>query len=485
MVFLNIIGCLFFSFSFAETPAKLTKRLAQETAALQHAQWSVYAIYADNGEVIIDYQSNVSLAPASGLKLVTTAAALLELGEDFRFKTEVGYRGTLQRRDLLEGDLVIIGGGDPVLGSDWLPSAIQMDSLKALLLKKVKEAGIRTVKGDVVIDVSVFDDQVIPNDWMWTDIGNYYGAGIWGLNIANNLYHITFKLGPAVGYPAPVINISPKIPGLSFVNHMKTGPEGSGDQGYVYCPPRGNIAYLRGTVPLGFEEFTIRGSMPNPPEWFGHWLKEALILSGIDVQGTVSVVWDPVNKKDFKSLTTIFSPPLKEIIAVTNKRSVNLFAEVLLKMTALQRTGESSTAVGTKVIEDIFEERGIDLSGFRIHDGSGLSRTNMVRTQHFAHILAYMSTTPLADVYIESFSLCGSDEEPAWLKNFGKDTAVEKNARIKTGYIEGVRSHSGYVTSKSGRLITFSMICNNFTTSTTPINNLHEKIIIALAEGNY
>lgn len=470
------------SLSFGETPAELTERLACETEALRHAQWSVYAMYADNGDVIIDHHSDMSLASASGLKLVTTAAALLELGENYQFKTELGYRGEINWRGMLEGDLLVIGGGDPVLGSDWLTSAIQMDSLKTMLVKAVKKAGIQTVKGDLVVDVSLFDDQVLPDDWVWTDIGNYYGAGVWGLNIANNLYHLTFQPGKKAGDPAPVIKIAPKIPGLSFVNHMKTGPEGSGDQGYIFCPPRANTAYLRGTVPTGFDDFTIRGSIPNPPEWMGLWLKEVLMREGIEVRGKVAVTWNPENRSEYHSLLTILSPPLREIIEVTNKRSVNLFTEVLLKMTALHHSGESSTTAGTRVVREIFTERGLDLEGFRMKDGSGLSRSNMVRTSHFAQILAYMSKTPVAQTYMESFSLCGSDEEPGWLTRFGQGTPVEMNARIKTGYIEAVRSHSGYITTRSGRLVTFSMMCNNFTSSTGPINNVHEKIVIALAE---
>jgi D-alanyl-D-alanine carboxypeptidase/D-alanyl-D-alanine-endopeptidase (penicillin-binding protein 4) len=470
------------SLVLGETPAELTERLAQETPALKHAQWSVYAIYADNGQVIIDHHSDESLASASGLKLVTTAAALLELGEDFQFKTELAYRGDMNWRGVLKGDLIVIGGGDPVLGSDWLETAIQMDSLKILLVQAVKKAGIQSVRGDLILDISIFDDQVIPDDWVWTDIGNYYGAGVWGLNISNNLYHLTFRPGEKAGDPARVIGLSPQIPGLSFVNHMKTGPEGSGDQGYIYCPPRGKTAFLRGTVPAGFEDFTIRGSIPNPPEWMGYWLQEALMRAGIEIRGKVHVTSSPVDRDKFHSLLIIPSPPLREIIEVTNKRSVNLFTEVLLKMTALHHSGKSSTAEGTRVVRDIFTERGLILDGFRMKDGSGLSRTNMVRTSHFAHILAYMSQTPLSQTYMESFSLCGSDEEPGWLKNFGRGTPVEMNARIKTGYIEAVRSHSGYVKSRSGRLITFSMMCNNFTSPTGPINDVHEKIIIALSE---
>jgi len=478
-----LLGFLILAISIqAETPETLTKRLESETPELAHAQWSVYAMYADNGEVIIDHNSQMSLSSASGLKLVTTAAALLELGEDFQFETTLGYTGSVSRRGILDGDLVLIGGGDPVLGSDWLPEAIQMDSLKNLLVSAVKKAGIRTVRGNLVIDVSVFDDQVLPTDWPWIDIGNYYGAAVWGLNINNNLYHLTFFPGKKAGDPAPVKKIEPKVPGLTFINHMKTGPEGSGDQGYIYCPPRGKTAYLRGTVPAGFEEFTIRGSIPNPPEWGANWLKEALAEHGIDLRGNILVMNTPGDKSVMNELLKIQSPPLRNIVSVTNKRSVNMFTEVLVKTIALHRTQNSSTATGTREIKTMFETLGLDMKGFDIKDGSGLSRSNMVRTVHFAQILAYMYKTPLANIYINSFSLCGSEEEPGWLRNFGKGTAVENNARIKTGYIENVRSHSGFVLTRSGRMITFAMICNNFTSSTRPINEIHEKIVIALAE---
>ncbi len=481
-ILMGIVG-LIITFLQAETPDALTRRLERETPELAHAQWSVYAMYADNGDVIIDHNSQMSLAAASGLKIVTTAAALLELGEDFQFETILEYTGTINRRGILDGDLFLTGGGDPVLGSDWLPEAIQMDSLKKLLVSAVKKAGIQIVRGNLVVDVSIFDDQVLPTDWPWIDMGNYYGAGVWGLNIYNNLYHLTFAPGKKAGDPARVIKILPEVPGLTFINHMKTGPEGSGDQGYIYCPPRGKTAYLRGTVPAGFEEFTIRGSIPNPPEWAAHWLKEALTEQGIDIRGIIRVDDSSVDRSERVELLKIQSPPLKNIVSVTNKRSVNMFTEVLLKMTALHRTQNSSTVTGTREIKKLFESLGLDLDGFDIKDGSGLSRSNMVRTVHFAQVLAYMYNSPLADTYIRSFSLCGSEEEPGWLRNFGKGTAVENNARIKTGYIENVRAHTGYVLDRSGRMITFAMICNNFTSSTRPVNEIHEKIVVALAES--
>jgi D-alanyl-D-alanine carboxypeptidase/D-alanyl-D-alanine-endopeptidase (penicillin-binding protein 4) len=172
---------------------------------------------------------------------------------------------------------------------------------------------------------------------------------------------------------------------------------------------------------------------------------------------------------------------LTEIIKVTNKQSINLYAELLVKMIARKGTGFGSTKRGIPIIENTLNSLGIDTEGFSLFDGSGLSRNTMVTTKICAKFLSAMVKQKTFETFYNSLSVAGDPKERGHVKKFGVGTPLAFNARVKTGYINGVRSHSGYVRSRSGRLISFSLICNNFSSSTKIIDTIHESLLVKLA----
>ena len=187
------------------------------------------------------------------------------------------------------------------------------------------------------------------------------------------------------------------------------------------------------------------------------------------------------NYDDRKIIHITYSPPLGKIIEITNKLSVNLYTEQLLKTVGYFEKGEGSWKAGIEIISDFFKKHRVDVSGLSLQDGSGLSRTNQVTTKILSKLLSIMSKQKNFDIYYNSFSTVGDTTDVGYLKEFGLNSNVQNNARIKTGYINGVRSHSGYVHSKSGKLITFSLIVNNYNCSVSDINKLHEKVVKSLA----
>lgn len=456
----------------------------QKSYPLRHAQWSVYAEYVDTGQPIISYHSSESLAPGSGLKLYTTSIALNLLGADYHFKTRLYYNGHISKDSVLHGNIYIRGGGDPTLGSNQVQGSLPLDSLMISWVNAVKNTGIKKIDGSIIADNTLFNSQSVPNYWEYMDIGNYYGAGVNALSIHDNLYKLYFKPGKVVGEKAEVLRMDPVIPGLHFINHMKTGYRGSGDQGYIYCAPLQFEATLRGTVPAGKPEFSIKGSIPNPPlfaaQIFAKWLKS----SGINVSGKSHLLKKHRDYDKNKLITTTLSPPLKNIIYITNKKSDNLYAETLLKDIALKETGASTTKSGTKFILRYLTDENISTAGLKLYDGCGLSRTDAVTTKSVVQLLTFMAKRLNFHYLYHSLAVAGDKEDIGYFRDFGAHTILADNARIKSGLLTGVRSHSGYLRDKSGRLIAFSMIANNFMGSYLRIDQIHKKIMLALANLN-
>ncbi|HEX7584474.1 MAG TPA: D-alanyl-D-alanine carboxypeptidase, partial [Prolixibacteraceae bacterium] len=230
----------------------------QTTPGLANA--SVCMAVSDNqtGEMLIKSEPQLSLVPASILKVVTTATALEVFGPDFRFTTTLSYSGII-RNDTLFGDLQIIGGGDPTLGSMYFPenNHFQKDWIKAIQDKKIS-----VVTGNLVADATIYESQMIPDTWAWEDIGNYYGAGASGISVYDNLYEIHLSSENADGKPTKIIGIHPEIPNLELQNEVLSSDLNS-DQAYVFGSPLENKRIIRGTIPKNKTDFVIKASVPD------------------------------------------------------------------------------------------------------------------------------------------------------------------------------------------------------------------------------
>lgn len=461
----------------------LDKKLIEfeNSNALKHAQWGVYAEYVNSGAEIISLNSEKSLAPASGLKVFTTASALNYLGENYRFETNIYYDGKITSNGILNGNIYIVGGGDPTLGSDFVKSSLPLDSLMLQWTLALKQKGIKEINGSILADNFLFDNQTVPDYWPYIDIGNYYGAGPNALTINDNLYYLFFKPSKIVGEEAKVLRTVPEIPGLIFINYVRTGSAGSGDNGYIYCAPEQFTAVLRGTIPAGVNEFSIKGSIPDPPLFTAQYFASFLRKNNIEISGNAAKLESPKSYEESKLITQTISPLLKEIIYMTNKKSFNLYTEQLLKTIALEKTGTGSTENGINVITSFLDSIGISTEALNLFDGSGLSRTDMITAKMMVKILSFISNQKYFETFYNSLPIAGDPSDISSFKRFGANTLIEKNAHIKDGFITGVRSHSGYLKNKSGELIAFSFIANNYSGRTSEINNIHKELMIMLA----
>jgi len=480
------IFVLLHTISTAQDLSSLNKLVEkyQNSKLLKNSMWSLHARYLDSGKEILDQNSNISVAPASNMKLFTSSAALEILGEDHRFITKLYYDGTIDISGSLNGNIYIVGGGDPSLGYDLVKGSLPLDELMLSWVKAINEKGIKKINGDIIADALLYEAKPIPDMWDWIDIGNYYGTSSTALTINNNLYFLYFKPSDKVDETAEVLRMKPNIPGLIFTNYMKTGAKGSGDNGYIYCAPFQYNATLRGTIPTGTNEFSIKGAIPDPPLFAAQELVRTLSENDITVKGKSAKILAAKKYDKTKLISETISPPLKDIVYIVNKRSDNLYTEMLLKAVGLKAKGKGDIESGTDAVKEFLQKNGIDSNGLLMYDGCGLSRSDAITTKMMVDLLEMITKKKYFDSFYNSLAVVGDPADIGFFKSMGRGTAIEKNAHIKSGVITGVRAYSGYLKDRKGRTIVFSLIANNFNGEGSDVSFVHKKIMIELAKLN-
>ena len=440
---------------------------------LKHATIGVYLEDAATGEMLGSFNPHLSLAPASTLKLVTTATALEVLGPDYRFSTRLALSGTV-RNDTLAGDLVIVGGGDPALGSKYFAEHYLKDYFLKTWVDSLYACNIRYIRGNIIPDASIYDDQTIPPTWIWEDMGNYYGAGVSGLSFCDNLCEIHLWSSPAAGRPTRILSVNPVIPGVTFDNRVVSSDD-QRDQAYVFGSPFDSQRVIRGTIPKGKKDFVIRASVPNPAQLLAGEFRNLARTRGIKIGGQIS--GDKTRSyKSMVTLATTFSPPLKDLISVTNHESVNLFAEHLLKHLAYVETGAGTTPEGIRVVTDFWKNKGIDTEGLFLCDGSGLSRLNALTGKQMVQVLAYMKKSRNGDVFFHSIPAVPDGT----LYSFNPQHFPEKCLRAKSGSMTRIRCYAGLLRTASGREVLFDIALNNFACSQNEAIDAIEKLLVSM-----
>ncbi|HEY5234818.1 MAG TPA: D-alanyl-D-alanine carboxypeptidase/D-alanyl-D-alanine-endopeptidase [Rhabdochlamydiaceae bacterium] len=384
-----------------------------------HASVSAYAVNTKTGEVVMDENSDKSLMPASCVKAITTAAALQILGTEMRFQTDLEYDGIIDSSGTLHGNLYIRGGGDPCLGSDRIEGCLSWNEQIDAWVGAVQKFGIKKIEGQVIADSTRWEKALAAPSWIWEDLGNYYGAGACALTFHENLYTLTFKPGKE-GEKTAILRQDPPVAGLILENEVTTGPVGSGDQACIYGSEYSMVQHVRGTVPAGVEEFSIKGAIPDPANFCRHLLLKALETKGI---ATLQQKMDGGKRTVFH---TTYSPTVGEIVYWTNQKSINLYAEHLLKKMGEVVFKEGSTKAGIKAVTDFWKSKKIDLEGFNMADGSGLSRKNLMTSKQFVSILSQVKNTDVFPIFMQSLP------------------QVSDHVKAKDGSMSLVRGYVGY-----------------------------------------
>ncbi len=476
-IVLSFVALPFFSQNLDDFMTELKKG-----SELQNASISLCAMDAKTGSVVCEYNGKTSLTPASTMKIVTTASAFQLLGKDFRFETVLQHSGTFDKTTgVLDGDLIIKGSGDPSLNSEYFRKPEDTFHVANKWASILKDKGIKKITGQIVLDVSCFEED-IPGTWVWGDLGNYFGAAPHGLSYNDNKFYIVFKAAAKAGDSVCVKCTVPCIDGLCFQNSVKAG--GSEDNAIVYRAPFSNNVTIHGTLPASSKTQSIEASLPDPSLLLAKHLQTALTTAGIELKNTATQKLTAYNRKQYTSsrshLYTYRSPTLEKIIYFTTLHSNNMYAESIFKTMALKKGGWGSTWQGMTTVNNHLKSKGFDMSGLFINDGSGLSRSNAVTSEHLSKILQMMyADSSVKAPFYNSLPIAGVSGS---LRSLGKGTALENNFRAKSGYITRVRSYAGYMKAKSGKDICVSLIINNFNGSPTDTKKKMEEIFLKVYE---
>jgi D-alanyl-D-alanine carboxypeptidase/D-alanyl-D-alanine-endopeptidase (penicillin-binding protein 4) len=445
---------------------------------LKYAGITFCVIDVEKNTIVSQFNPDMALIPASSMKVITTSTALAVLGADYQFRTLLQMDGYIEN-GVLRGNIYIKGGGDPCLGSPIMSGVPNTESLMATWVAAIKKAGIQRVEGAIIGDDSHFDSNIVPYTWQWGDMGNYYGAGIYGLNINDNLYNVFFQQQRTEGELSSIKRVQPAMPYLKFTNEVAFAGKGTGDNAYILASPYANEITIRGTIPVGTGEFLVRGAMPNPPFYAAYTLQTALQSSGVVVTQPAQALSKASNTAR-QTFHTYLSPPLLDIVKHTNEDSRNMYCEAFLKAIGLKSKGKPTMEMGLAAITEFWTARGVDMNGFFISDGSGLSARNNISARTFAQIMrkAYLDKAAFANFY-DQLAIAGAT---GTLANIGKRSAAANNIRAKSGSINRVRSYTGYATTRGGRLLSFCIIVNNYSCSGGAMRSKLEELMIQIAE---
>lgn len=427
---------VFFAQNVAQKLEVATKNLLSSAPAFS-ANLSVY-ISDESGNFIYEYQGNQGLSTASTQKIFTAAAALETLGKNYQFTTTSSYSGSISGGNLA-GNLYINSNGDPTLGS-WRYEGYKPENFKQKLLQALQEKNISKISGDLIIDDSYFDFQSTPGGWPWNDMGNYYGAGVFGVNWRENQFDINMNGKEMKGF-----NV--ELPNLKWVNNLKTG--GSSDQSLIYTAPYSDVALISGTLPL--KNMTVSGATPNPPLVFGTEIKGWLKNAGIDFKGNISSTSmqlmngvKPQNPSKNTIILEYKSPTLDKIIYWFMRKSINFYGETLIKTLGKEKKNEGSFEAGVSYLKEFWKNKGINPAMINFADGSGLSPQNYVSAR------------------AEVQSLLWSRKQ-SWFSEFFEGFPTQGNGmKMKSGTMKDTKSFAGFHTSSEGKKYVFAIIINNY-----------------------
>uniref|UniRef100_UPI0025C67E99 D-alanyl-D-alanine carboxypeptidase/D-alanyl-D-alanine endopeptidase n=1 Tax=Chryseobacterium sp. TaxID=1871047 RepID=UPI0025C67E99 len=410
---------------------------------LKNASWGFVVYDPKTKKIISSYNENTPLVPASTTKLLTTETAMNMLGENYRWMTQLEYSGTVDENGVLNGNLYIVGSGDPSLGTNKA-GALSYREIVSDFMSGISQEGIKKVNGDIIIQTALFKGNIsrLPENVVWMESGNYY------LPVGT-----TREINPANEKL-----ITKKLSNLSA------------DKRYFYISPYANqMVYADKYEGAG----NLTTTLPAAPSYLANTLKATMAKSGMTVTGKVIPKMTDSSPESRKMLSVYKSPTLADIIYYTNQRSDNSLAEALLKTVGFQKLGDQTTESGKIVVTNHLREVAFDLNGLNYMDGSGLSRNNLVTPISQVKFLTSLMDEKYYKTYFSSLPVGG---QSGTLKRM---FIGEGNGRIfaKTGTLNKVKTLAGYMKTNSGRTLVFSLLVNNYSGSVDMVKKRMEMIL--------
>ncbi len=458
-----------------------------ERAPFNRASWGLLVV-TDDGRTVYQHDPDRLFIPASTLKLAVAAAASVLLPPEFRITTAAYGTGPLTD-GTLQGDLVIYGRGDPSFGAhcygaDTLAAGVcdslwtRMDAFADSLVAH----GLRAVNGAIVGDGSYFEPTLVHPEWESYDLNWWYAAPVSGLGFNDNSVNITWKPGGRVGAPADVA-FQPDLANFTFENRSRTGPPDARRTLDFFRQPDTPFIWAAGVVPLGAAGRTEYFALPHPNMYFVRALRTVLQDRGVSVAGPTLATTDSTSYRAARQgppLAAVASRPVSELIYPLLNESHNWFAEMLLKLLGKRLGAGGSWDAGTAVVgRFLTDSLGVDSTAFELHDGSGLSRSNLISPRAIVAILRYMRHDPNNAGFLGALPRPGNGT----LSDRLLCTPVDGRLEAKTGSLQEVNALAGYLERPKGGPYIFDIVTNNHTASYASGVAQIDSLVLALAGG--
>jgi len=437
---------------------------------LENANISLLVKDLRTGETLYKFRPKSLTTPASTMKLVTTSTVLELFGPEYRFETKLMIDGNVTKDSVLNGNLYVVGGGDPTLGSEKLGEK----DFFPKWIRAVRNAGIKKISGRVIADESFFESQVVNPKWTWEDMGNYYAPAIHGISYVDNTYRMVFRSNK-IGTTPDILRVEPEVPGLEVDNHLKSTTIGH-DAAYFYGAPYSFDRSVYGEIPANKIEFTVKGDLPNPALLLAQHFHAKLIESGLSINGFPIVRVAPINGS--KIIYTHLSPPLRDIITETNVKSNNHFAEYLFKFISTKNGNVGATKEAIAAIRSYWKSKALPVDQLMQYDGCGLSPCDVISANFYVELLTYMrNKSPYSSDFYNSLPITGGR---GTLSELLVNTPLQGKIHAKSGTIDNVKCYAGYMEIKN-RTLVFALMVNNPDGTTHEVVSKMEKFFLDIA----
>jgi serine-type D-Ala-D-Ala carboxypeptidase/endopeptidase (penicillin-binding protein 4) len=461
---------------------------ALSAAGPDKGAWGVLVTDAVTGESLYARNADGYFMPASNAKLFTTALALATLGPDYRIHTIVASSGALDANGVLNGDLVLVGRGDANLSNRKFPFDKKEEregppeKVLAEFAGAVAARGVKEVTGDVIGDDSMFQHELFPSGWLVDDILWSYGAAVSAIAVNDNTFTLNVRPGAGEGDPANC-DLGLAADFYTVDNSAVTSARGNEEKLAVGRDPGSRVIRLSGTIPLDAQTRRLTIAVEDPAEYAASLLARLLEARGVKIDGRSRArhvsepAADPAVPQTILAERT--SIPLSDEVRLTNKNSENLHAELLLLLSAHEKSGANNYEDSLKFASVFFKSAGIGEGDVVLSDGSGLSRKDLVTPRAIVQLLRYAATQSWGELYRSTLPVAGED---GTLSDRMKNTPAAARIFAKTGTIGHGNALSGYATTVRGERLLFSILGNNNNLNAQDANKVIDAICIAMVE---
>ncbi len=431
---------------------------------MSKGEWGLLIVDASSGEVL--YQKNAAsyFVPASNMKLLTTALALDKLGLNYRFRTTVETDGALSPSGLLNGNLILVGRGDPNLSNRKFPFETKEefdgppDRVLAELADQIAARGVKEISGNIVGDDSYFPRERYPDGWEIDDMVWEYGAAISAIVVDDNTVTLTLIPGDKAGDSVSAF-VEPATLDFTVKNDVVTSAAKEKVDLRLTREPGAPTVVVTGTLPAKSAPHKLVLAIEEPAQHAASLFAQLLTDRGIKFSGKTLALHDPDPAEASRTvLAEHLSLPLGDTVKLVNKISQNLHTEVLLRSAARQQGRWATPEDLVKFPQEFYARVGIAEDDVIQTDGSGLSRHDMVTPRAFVALLQFAQKQPWFMAYYASLPVAGVD---GTLNERMKNSIITGKIHAKTGSVSHVRTLSGYADTPSGRRLIFSFLSNN------------------------